>query len=136
MKRFFRTIRNLVLYWIPPILWMGFIFFLSSQQRVSVTHTYVADFTIFKSLHMIEYAILYFLFFRAVYATGGNAITKKQKLIYPIILSVLFAISDEAHQLFTPTREGQIKDVIIDSVGILLMYEYVKRNLEIIKKLI
>lgn len=131
-----KRLKNLFFYWLPPVLWMGFIFFLSSRSRVSVTHVYATDFVIFKSLHMIEYGILYFFFFRALYATGGKRLTTKQKLVYPIIFSIVFAISDEAHQLFTPTREGQIKDVIIDSIGALLVYGWVRKNLSAIKRLI
>ena len=34
-----------------------------------------------------------------------------------ILICVLFAISDEIHQLYVPGRGGQIKDIIIDSAG-------------------
>lgn len=34
-----------------------------------------------------------------------------------IFICVLYAINDEIHQLFMPRRGGQVKDVIIDSVG-------------------
>jgi VanZ family protein len=43
-------------------------------------------------------------------------------------LVVLYAVSDEIHQLFTPGRSGEIRDVLIDSVagmvGIWLIHVY------------
>lgn len=36
-----------------------------------------------------------------------------------LILGMLYAVSDEIHQLFVPGRSGQISDVCIDTVGVL-----------------
>lgn len=36
---------------------------------------------------------------------------------WAFLFCVLYAISDEVHQLFVPGRSGQIKDVFIDSCG-------------------
>ncbi len=36
-----------------------------------------------------------------------------------LIIGILYAISDEIHQLFVPGRSGKVTDVIIDSLGIL-----------------
>ena len=36
------------------------------------------------------------------------------------IFCVCYAILDEIHQLFVPDRSGQIRDVLIDSIGILI----------------
>ena len=33
---------------------------------------------------------------------------------------MIYAISDEIHQLFVPGRSGQVRDVLIDSAGSLL----------------
>ncbi len=66
-----------------------------------------------KILHMSEYFILAILFYR-VY------ILYKIKQIYLLtfLSAVLYAISDEFHQLFTG-RTGTIVDVLFDSIGIL-----------------
>ena len=50
-------------YWIPTILWMGIIFYFSSQQKLLVSDIYTVQFLFFKSLHVIEYAILSILFY-------------------------------------------------------------------------
>jgi len=64
--------------------------------------------------HLLEYSglgLLSFIYF----------LTKKNKTIksamFAIAFSILFAISDEIHQHFTPSRECDIWDVITDSIG-------------------
>jgi len=45
------------------------------------------------------------------------------------ILSFLWAVIDEVHQLFVPTRDGKIRDILIDTMGILFALYLVKRIL-------
>lgn len=127
-------LNKIIRYWVPPVIWMTIIFYLSSQQKVSITYTYVFDFMIFKALHMIEYAILYFLLFRGFYSIDGQQLTINNKLIFPLFLAILYAVLDEFHQTFIPTREGRIRDVVIDASGILLMYIYIKTHFNSVKK--
>jgi len=115
-------------------MWMGFIFSLSSQSKISVTQTFVYDFMIFKTLHMIEYAFLYLLFFRAFNSIKNKNFPYVLKLVLPIIISFVYSISDEFHQLYVPTRSGQWKDTGIDLLGIILMYTFVKRYFRVLKK--
>lgn len=129
MKQFNNlTIRNFILYWLPPILWMITIFYFSSRPRFGITHKFLFDFVIFKALHIIEYAILYFLFFRAFYKT--TTLPLLQQFLFSFLLAFFYAISDEFHQLYVPTREGKIRDIIIDTVGITLAYFYNKIKLQ------
>ena len=121
-------------YWLPPLLWMLSIFFLSSQPRVTITGTFSIDFTIFKGLHMIEYAILYFLLFRAFYSLKNKNMNQQKKYIYSLIIAILYAASDEFHQTYVFTREGTVPDILIDTAGIVLLYMYIKYNLNSIKK--
>ena len=44
---------------------------------------------------------------------------RRPKLLYWLIGS-FYAASDELHQLFVPGRSGEIKDVLLDSLGVLL----------------
>lgn len=63
-----------------------------------------------KLAHFIEYFILGLLVF--------NMIKCYDKRIYiAIIICVLYAISDEIHQLFVVGRSCQIMDMFIDSIG-------------------
>lgn len=128
------AIKKFIIYWLPPLLWMVFIFILSSRQRVNLTNKLVYNFLIFKTLHMIEYAILNFLLFRALYNISDKKLKLRKKLLYSVVLSVIYAVSDEIHQTFVPTREGKIRDLFIDTVGIFLMYIYIKNCLSFVKK--
>jgi len=125
---------RVISYWLPPIIWMALIFYFSSRFRVSATGKFLFDFIIFKTLHLLEYAILYFLLFRAFYSINNQQLTINNKFLFPVLLSILYAVSDEFHQTLVPTREGKIRDVFIDSLGILLMYIYIVNNIKRIRK--
>jgi len=107
MKKFLR-------FWGPPILWMMVIFVFSSKQKVAITDSYTVSFLFFKTLHLIEYATLYVLFYRAVRNTLQISVLT---FVVAFILTCIFAGSDELHQLYVPTREGKLRDVIIDGLG-------------------
>lgn len=47
------------------------------------------------------------------------AISKSKKMGSSLVIGMLYAISDEIHQLFVPGRSGQITDVCIDTIGVL-----------------
>lgn len=53
-----------------------------------------------------------------------------KSIIIALIIAILYAISDEIHQLFIPGREGKILDVFIDgtgsTIGIYLYYIFYK----------
>lgn len=119
-------IKLLITHWLPAFAWMLLIFTLSSRQRISPTEVFVVNFLIFKTLHLIEYAILYYLVFRAFYRSFR--IEKRKVFLYAILFCILYAISDEIHQSFVPTREGTVRDVMIDTIGILLCFSYTKFN--------
>ncbi len=50
--------------------------------------------------------------------------------ILSLVFCILYAISDEVHQLFVPGRGAQVSDVLIDSLGAFLgigMYKMVRK---------
>lgn len=110
---------------------MGLIFFLSSRQRVSVSEEYALNFLFFKTLHLIEYFILYILLARA--SLGQWKVTKKSLLI-ALAIAFLYACSDEFHQTFVPTRQGSPRDIAIDSIALLFGYFMSKRYHALLKK--
>ena len=118
---------NYVKYWLPPIAWMGMIFLFSSQAKVQVSDVYVLQFTFFKSLHMIEYGILSALLYRAFKNTGNRPLW--QNLYLAWLLAASYGMTDEIHQVFVPTREGRMRDIVIDSIGagliLFLLWRYV-----------
>ena len=53
------------------------------------------------------------------------AYTDKEKgrfvrLLIPWFIGTIYAATDEIHQLFVPGRSGQISDVCLDSIGVLI----------------
>lgn len=115
---------SFLFYWLPPIIMMVAIFYFSSRERIAVADTYLLNFLVFKTLHVLEYAVLYLLIFRAF----------RTQFHYALLFSLLYALSDEIHQTFVPTREGRLRDVGIDAIGISLMYIFIKHNFFSIKK--
>ena len=131
---------------ILSILWMGVIFSRSAQpatdsakesgQLVSILGEIFVpgfdewddgakqefveryDHPVRKAAHMCEYALLGMLLTGALYKTGGRR--QKNFPIAPLGIAVLYAISDETHQLFVPGRSGEVLDVCIDSCGALI----------------
>lgn len=108
------------------LLWMSLIFLLSSRQRISVSEQYWANFLVFKLLHVIEYAVLTFLYLQAIYK-NIPVISLRRATLFALIFALCYGISDEIHQTFVPTREGTVRDVLIDSIGIVSVYWFASR---------
>lgn len=74
---------------------------------------------IFNLAHIPAYALLTFLWFKTF---ERRNIGRHFSRVYALILVglILFAISDEIHQLFVPGRSASVMDVSLDVMGILL----------------
>jgi VanZ family protein len=89
---------------------MAVIFYFSSRSTAGVISSEpLTRFFVFKSFHLIEYAILAILLLFA-----------SQKFLPTILIAYLYACSDEIHQLFTPTRTSKFTDTLIDLLGIII----------------
>ncbi len=66
--------------------------------------------------HMLEFMGLSLLVFNATYATWE----KKTTPLIAFAGTVLYAITDEIHQIFVPGRAFQISDILVDSTGALI----------------
>ena len=126
-------VRVLIKYWLPVLLWMVFIF-IGSTDLMSAEHTsrfigpflrwFAPDITdatvaaiqlfVRKCAHLTEYAILSALLLRAL----------RQHLLaarsVAFVLAALYAVLDEFHQSFVPSRTGSPWDVLTDSIGAVL----------------
>lgn len=88
-----------------------------------------------KVAHLTIYTIGGFLLINLIHIQKD-----RKEIFYSGIVGVLYAITDEIHQLFIEGRSGRIEDIIIDSIGIFLgiyiflfIKEIVRRNKEIVK---
>ena len=129
-------------WYLPTVIWMVVIFNMSGQvgrissglslqvtekivdvietvrngdeyDRIYLTqklHPYVR-----KLAHMTEYGILYTLLFLSFFAS----VIATRAMVYSILVSFLYACSDEFHQTFVSMRSGQFTDVCIDMTGVL-----------------
>ena len=67
-----------------------------------------------KIAHGIEYAVLCILL---LFALKTININNNKIYILALIISILYSISDEVHQLFISGRSGELRDVLIDTAG-------------------
>ena len=103
-------IRKLSL-WGPVILYMGVIFYLSSQSDISIPSE-LTD----KSWHSIGYTGFAIVLVRAL-AGGLPARVSLRTALMAIGFATSYAISDEFHQSFVPGRMADVNDLVADFVG-------------------
>ena len=121
-------------YWLPPVLWMGILFVGSgalfaepetSRIIVPLLRTIfpgapaetlrLLHFLIRKLAHLIEYAILALLWYRAFFR--GRAWNAGRSAVLALAISIGYAILDEFHQSLTGVRTGSPGDVLLDASG-------------------
>jgi VanZ family protein len=106
--------RKVLKYWLPVIVWSLVIFYFSSLPTAPIAKIYWREFVIKKSAHVFEYAIYTALMYRALKESG---VERKEAGVYSIIMAILYGISDEFHQSFTPGRDPRMRDIIFDTIG-------------------
>jgi VanZ family protein len=128
-----------ILTWTCTLIWMGVIFYLSSQSSTQSAYLSTGlknellalvahfipgienieieslDFFIRKNAHFIAYFILGILTLVALIQSEAR---KPANLA--LLIGIFYAVSDEFHQLFVPGRAGQFRDVLIDGAGAVL----------------
>ncbi|MCL5023119.1 MAG: VanZ family protein [Nitrospirae bacterium] len=121
-------------HWLPVFLWMGFIFWMSTETfsarntslligsllfflapSLSPAEVAAVQGVIRKSGHLIEYAILAMLLFRAF--RGGSGERTVRWSLCSLFVVALYAAGDEFHQSFTAARTASLRDVGIDTLG-------------------
>jgi VanZ family protein len=105
-------------YWLPVIVWAGFIFSLSAQPGLSSGFPWPYDFVLRKGAHVFVFAILFLLMIRALKNYG---LSNNKALLCAFIFTILYAVSDEYHQTFVSQRVGSPSDVAIDSLGVVFL---------------
>lgn len=79
--------------------------------------------------HVCEYSVLGLLA-ASVFLTSHRTNLRQWWSAYAMIVVVAYASTDEFHQTFVPGREGQVKDVVLDSVGAacaLILFAVIRR---------
>lgn len=118
--------------WLALLVWMGVIFYFSHQSGDASMQLSDGILDSFKSLfqnfldyhtlsyivrkiaHFTEYFILGLLIYHLV---KQYRVISKTEIIWMILFCVIYAMSDEFHQVFIGGRSPKVFDVIIDSLG-------------------
>jgi VanZ family protein len=106
-----RRLTSRVALWLPPLAYMGLIFYLSSQ---SYPLPEVTERVWDKLLHAVEYAVLAALLGRALLGEGLGWVTS---FAAAALLAAAYGATDEYHQLFVPLRNGDLQDWMVDLAG-------------------
>jgi VanZ family protein len=103
-----------LLRWGPAVVMMALIFTASGTPGNELPKFGVWDVFVKKGGHIIGYALLAASYLRGL-SSGKSA--NRRMLVLAIVLSGLYAASDEFHQSFTPGRTPSAVDVGIDTIG-------------------
>jgi VanZ family protein len=103
---------------VPPLALMALIFFFSAQPDLN-SGLGVWDTIGRKIIHMAEYGLLWFLWWRAL--GFGNPLPA-------VAITLGYAATDEFHQTFVHGRHGSPVDWLIDSAGVALTVLLVRRR--------
>jgi len=117
-----KELKKLLNRWLPFLIWATVIFLFSSYPTTRASEIHWKDFIVKKTAHIIEYAILTTLCYRALKTSG---IEKKKVGYYSIFFSIFYGLTDEFHQSFTPGRDPQLRDVFFDTIGAVLSIYYI-----------
>lgn len=104
---------------------------LSEESKAELISSF--QFIARKTAHFSLYAILGLLSFLTVISYRNLKFGLRTALSAAICL--LYAASDEVHQLFVPGRSGEIRDVCIDFCGSLLIITILALSARYIKKI-
>jgi VanZ family protein len=123
-------------YWLPVFIWLGVIFagstaIFSTEQTsrylvpflrwldpdISISAIATIHFALRKLGHLIEYAVLAALLWRAL-RSARNLRPKMSTLFVGVwVACIIIAASDEFHQSLIASRTASLNDVLTDSLG-------------------
>lgn len=102
--------------WLPAVLWAGLIFTFSAMPDLQ--SGLPQDFFLRKVAHAVEFGVLTLLVARAF--RRAERWGAKRALAGAFVISVLYAFSDELHQMFVPGRSAALRDVGVDVLGVIV----------------
>jgi VanZ family protein len=122
-------------YWVPVFLWASLIFFFSTERfsssntsqiigplvqwllpNVPLEYQNAIHFFFRKLAHWTEYFVLAVLLFRAFLGENLTA-WDRRSVLWTLGLLLLYAFSDELHQLWVPNRSAHLGDSLLDFFG-------------------
>jgi len=131
--------KSFLKYWLPPFIWLGVIFVgstevMSAEQtsrflvpflrwldpQISFATIAAIHFALRKLGHLTEYAIFAALLWRALRC--GTCLQAKMSILFLLawLAAAIFAVTDEFHQSFVPSRTASPIDIMIDICGAMI----------------
>jgi len=95
-----------LLNWVPAFVVMTFIFILSATPGYTINDLGLGD----ESLHISGHSLMFFLLCFAYYKSTKD-------IFIAILLTAIFGVLDEFHQIFTPFRSSSLFDIATDITG-------------------
>ena len=119
----------IIISWVLVVACMGFIFWMSGfsatessgmsdsiiRKILDLFGEEFSSFVVRKAAHMLEFCALAMALCNAIYATFELKATP----IIAFVCTVLYAVTDEIHQLFVEGRACRAFDVFVDACGAL-----------------
>lgn len=100
--------------WLPALVWMAAIFFLSAQPQLPGLSEHWLDNLIKSGGHFAGYAVLAILYWRIARRGPWR---RQTALAIAFAGAVLYALSDEFHQSWVPNRDPSLVDLMVDAAG-------------------
>jgi VanZ family protein len=131
--------KSFLKYWLPPFIWLAVIFVgstevMSAEQtsrflvpflrwldpQISFATIAAIHFAVRKLGHLTEYAIFAALLWRALRC--GTCLQAKMSILFLLawLAAAIFAVTDEFHQSFVPSRTASPIDIMIDICGAMI----------------
>jgi VanZ family protein len=111
------SLRHAILPWLAVLVWAALIFYFSGLPNLA-TDLGIWDLYLRKVAHVAEFAVLSLLLWNAI---RMHRVNFGSALVLAAVLAFLYACTDEFHQRYVAGREGTLRDVAIDCVGIIIM---------------
>ena len=90
-------------------------FVFNAFPALSAVNLLLIEVLIRKLAHWIEYFILAVLLMRAFNTSTER--TPKNQIVWGLVLGLLYAVVDEFHQSYVPSRTASSRDVLINAIG-------------------
>ncbi|WP_051236556.1 VanZ family protein [Paenibacillus pinihumi] len=105
--------------WLPAVIWMGVIFWLSSrtgEQLGSVLPFFKFILPWMESFDWGHFVAYFVLALTIDFGFGSKADSWRMKLLI-IVLCFLYGVTDEFHQMFVDDRTPDVMDLRNDAIG-------------------
>ena len=103
------------LFKLPAILYSMLIFFLSSLPQSELPPIHVFGFD--KIVHFTEY-LLYGMTLMLAYTRSKSLVLLENSVVVSVLTGILYAVTDEIHQLFVAGRDCNFWDFSADALGV------------------